>query len=187
MVRAEVPRTRMNMSLLKNGRPRNLGYYIYNRVAWGKGRFRGITLIELLFVLAILGTLAGIAMPVYTNQIEKARIIKAVAEIAIIQREIAAYEGKEADNFLPKTLADIGRGNLLDPWDNPYRYLNFASIKKGTGKMRKDRFLVPLNTDYDLYSMGKDGITMTPLTAKPSYDDIIRANDGAVIGLASEY
>lgn len=189
MVRAEVPRTRMNMSLLKNGRLRNPGYatHMYNRLAWGKGRFRGLTLIELLFVLVILGTLIAIAIPVYTHQIEKARITKAIAEIAIIQKEIAAYEGKEANNFLPKELKDIGRGNLLDPWDNPYRYLNFASIKKGTGKMRKDRFLVPLNTDYDLYSMGKDGMTMTPLTAEPSYDDIIRANDGAFIGLASEY
>lgn len=186
MIRVKVARTTMNMSLLKNGRLRNLGYYIYNRVAWGKEHFRGITLIELLFVLAIVGTLAGIAMPVYTNQIEKARITKAIAEIAIIQREIAAYEGKEADNFLPKTLADIGRGNLLDPWDNPYRYLNFALIK-GTGPVRKDRFMVPLNTDYDLYSVGKDGKTFPPLTAKPSYDDIVRANDGAFVGLASEY
>lgn len=187
-MRAEVPRTRMNMSLLKNGRLRNPGYanYMYNRLAWGKGRFRGLTLIELLVVVAILGTLVGIAIPVYTHQIEKARITKAIAEIAIIQREIAAYKGEESDNFLPKTLDDIGRGNLLDPWDNPYQYLNFA-ITTAKGAWRKDRFLVPLNTDYDLYSMGKDGQTFPPLTAAPSYDDIVRANDGAYIGLASEY
>jgi general secretion pathway protein G len=53
--------------------------------------------------------------------------------------------------------------------------------------MRKDRFLVPINTDYDLYSMGKDGRSSPPLTAKASRDDIIRANDGAYIGLASNY
>jgi general secretion pathway protein G len=44
-----------------------------------------------------------------------------------------------------------------------------------------------LNTDYDLYSMGKDGKTKGPLTAKDSHDDVIRANDGRFIGLASEY
>jgi general secretion pathway protein G len=53
--------------------------------------------------------------------------------------------------------------------------------------MRKDRFLVPINSDYDLYSMGKDGKSSSPLTSKNGRDDIIRANDGAFIGLASDY
>ena len=184
----EVAGTRMNMSRLKNERLRNLGYanYIYNRLAWGKEHFRGLTLIELLVVIAILGTVAGIAMPIYSNQIEKARIVKAIAEIAIMQKEIALYDGEESDNFLPNTLDDIGRANLLDPWGNAYRYLNFATIS-GIGLARKDRFVVPLNSDYDLYSMGKDGQTAIPLTVGVSYDDIIRANDGRFIGLASEY
>ncbi len=178
----------MNMSLLKNERLRNLGYanYIYNRLAWGKEHFRGLTLIELLVVIAILGTLGGIAIPMYSNQIEKARIVKAIAEIAIMQKEIMAYDGEESDNFLPNTLDDIGRGNLLDPWDNPYEYLNFANVA-GQGPKRKDQFVVPLNTDYDLYSMGKDGKSKAPLTAKDSADDVLRANDGRFIGLASEY
>jgi general secretion pathway protein G len=50
--------------------------------------------------------------------------------------------------------------------------------------MRKDRFLVPINSDFDLYSMGKDGESVPPLTAQKSRDDIIRANDGAYIGPA---
>jgi general secretion pathway protein G len=52
---------------------------------------------------------------------------------------------------------------------------------------RKDRFLVPINSDFDLYSMGKDRDTVAPLTAKKSHDDIVRANDGAFVGLASEF
>jgi general secretion pathway protein G len=52
---------------------------------------------------------------------------------------------------------------------------------------RKDRNLVPINTDYDLYSMGADGKSVPPLTAMASRDDIIRANDGQYIGLASRY
>jgi general secretion pathway protein G len=55
------------------------------------------------------------------------------------------------------------------------------------GKWRKDRFLVPLNSDYDLYSMGKDGCTVAPITAKASHDDILRANNGSYVGLASKY
>lgn len=184
----EVAITKMNMSLFKKERLKMLRYanHVSSRPIWVKKRFCGFTLIELLVVIAILGTLAGIAMPIYSNQIEKARIVKAIAEIAIMQKEIALYDGEESDNFLPNTLDDIGRGNLLDPWGNAYRYLNFATID-GIGLARKDRFVVPLNSDYDLYSMGKDGETAIPLTVGVSYDDIIRANDGRFIGLASEY
>jgi general secretion pathway protein G len=45
----------------------------------------------------------------------------------------------------------------------------------------------PLNTDYDLCSMGPDGKTNAPLTAKASHDDIIRANDGQYIGVAANF
>ena len=184
----EVAGTRMNMSLLKNKRLRNLGYanYIYDRLAWGKEHFRGLTLIELLIVIAILGTLAGIAMPMYSNQIEKARIVKAIAEISIMQKEILLYDGEESDNFLPNTLDDIGRGNLLDPWGNPYEYLNFATVKNYQGA-RKDQFLKPLSSDFDLFSKGKDGMYLKHLSAPVSQDDVIRANDGRFIGLVSEY
>jgi general secretion pathway protein G len=144
----------------------------------------GFTLIELLAVITVLGTLTSVAIPAYQGYIEKARIARAIAELRIIQMEIEASQLDK--NELPDALDDIGRGNLLDPWKNHYQYLNFANVK-GKGNMRKDRFQVPLNTDYDLYSMGKDGKTASPLTAENSHDDIIRANDGKFIGLASQY
>jgi general secretion pathway protein G len=56
-----------------------------------------------------------------------------------------------------------------------------------TGQARKDRFLVPINSDYDLYSMGPDGMSASPLTAKISQDDIIRASDGLFIGRACDF
>ena len=55
------------------------------------------------------------------------------------------------------------------------------------GQARKDRFLVPINSDYDLYSMGPDGGSVPPLTAALSRDDIIRANNGDYFGLASGF
>ena len=57
----------------------------------------------------------------------------------------------------------------------------------GKGKMRKDRFLNPLNSDFDLYSMGPDGQSRSPLVAKASRDDVIRANDGQYFGRAAYY
>ena len=72
-----------------------------------------------------------------------------------------------------------------DPWGNSYKYVDFRFIPKG--KRRKDRNLVPVNSTYDLFSMGADGESKAPFTAKASRDDIVRANDGAYLGLASDY
>ncbi len=55
------------------------------------------------------------------------------------------------------------------------------------GDVRKDRRLVPLNRDFDLYSQGKDGRSQGPLTAQVSLDDVIRANNGGFIGLGRNY
>ncbi|MEE9392158.1 MAG: hypothetical protein V3W41_06610 [Planctomycetota bacterium] len=54
-------------------------------------------------------------------------------------------------------------------------------------KAKRDRNLWPLNTDYDLYSLGRDGKSSRLLSSPESQDDIIRANNGQFIGLASEY
>jgi len=146
----------------------------------------GFTILELLTVIAIVGALSAIAIPAYTDYIEKAKETRAVADILMLEKDIGAYE--IINKTLPDSLDDMGRGSFEDPWGNPYQYLNFAKIKgKGKGKMRKDRFLVPINSTYDLYSMGKDGKSSSPLTAKSSYDDIIRANDGGYIGPAFSY
>jgi general secretion pathway protein G len=55
------------------------------------------------------------------------------------------------------------------------------------GKPRKDHALHPINSDYDLYSGGKDGKSTASLTAKISQNDIIRANNGGYVGLVSNY
>ena len=144
----------------------------------------GFTLVELMAVIGIISILSGLAIPSYRNYIEQAKCMKAVADIRTLDKEIMSY--KIGNGELPDNLSDINWGNLKDPWGTPYQYLNFKNIT-GKGKMRKDRFLVPLNTDYDLYSMGKDGKSNTPLTAKASRDDIIRANNGMYVGKASLY
>ena len=57
----------------------------------------------------------------------------------------------------------------------------------GVGGARKDRFLVPINSDFDIYSMGKDKDTVAPLNPPKSHDDIIRASDGGFYGLAKNF
>ncbi|HET6464773.1 MAG TPA: prepilin-type N-terminal cleavage/methylation domain-containing protein [Nitrospiria bacterium] len=151
---------------------------------YGAGR-QGFTLIEMLIVVALLSTLAALGVPIYQSYLDRARNTTAAADIGVLQLKIQVYQ--EEDGKLPDSLSDV-KWDKPDPWGHPYQYLNFADAGPSwKGKARKDKFLVPLNSTYDLYSNGKDGQTKTPLTAKVSQDDILRANDGAFIGLASMY
>ena len=146
--------------------------------------YGGFTLIELMIVVAIISTLAAIAVPLYGAFVDKTRVTRAIVDMKQLATEIQAYS---VDTMtLPASLNDVGYESLLDPWGNPYQYLNIETVK-GKGKVRKDKSLVPINSDYDLYSMGKDGQSQSPLTAKASRDDIVRANNGGYIGLASSY
>jgi len=143
----------------------------------------GFTLIELMIVVAIMGILAAVAGSKYTEFIQRARSVKAVVDIRGIHNDVRTYQAEVGE--LPSALADIGAEQMLDPWDHPYVY---RRISGGSGKgARKDKFLVPLNSDYDLYSQGEDGASAAPLSATVSLDDVIRANDGAYIGIARRY
>jgi len=152
---------------------------------------KAFTLIEVLLIVAIVGTLLALMIPGYTNLLEKSRINRAIADIVKISRELDEF--LQDNGTLPETLTELIQEtrplNLTDPWGNTYQYLVILGKKKNEvqGKWRKDRFLVPLNSDFDLYSMGKDGESRAPLTAKASWDDIVRANDGDFIGLAHKY
>lgn len=143
----------------------------------------GFTLTEVLIGIAIIAVLAGIAVPSYLSHREKARIYKAAMDIQNISQMV--LESFYVNKSFPASLADVGLGTLRDPWGNAYEYWPITGDKNQ--KVRKDRNLHPINTDFDLYSKGKDGQTNYPLTASASHDDIIRANNGAFIGLASNF
>jgi general secretion pathway protein G len=144
----------------------------------------GFTLIELLLVLALITTLAAIGIPIYFHSVEKAKQSRAIGDINAISTALVTYFFQ--NGAYPDSLAAVGFDTLKDPWGSVYQYLAIDTAK-GNGKLRKDKNLVPLNTDFDLYSMGPDGDSSTPLTAKNSRDDIVRANNGAFVGLASDY
>ena len=134
-------------------------------------------------VLMIAGILGLISVQTYEKYIDEARISEAKADIFGLEVKINYFQVTRLS--YPDSIDDIG-GAPQDPWGNPYRYLNVQNVK-GKGKLRKDHNLVPINSDYDLYSMGKDGRSVSPLTAKHSRDDIIRANNGEYVGLAEDY
>ncbi len=149
-------------------------------------RHLGFTLIEWMVVLSLVGTLVAIGVPTYSNYVDQTNNAAAATDIRSLEQFITRYEVNEGE--LPDFLTDAGAGGLTDPWGNPYQYLRIAGAGlKGKGALRKDKKLNPINSDYDLYSMGKDSKSKKPLTAKASHDDVIRAANGAFVGLAINY
>jgi general secretion pathway protein G len=135
-----------------------------------------------MIVAAILGALAALAIPNYQRVVERARVVKAIGDISAIQQNISEYFA--LNGRYPASLSDLG-ATPTDPWGNPYQYLVVAGASRG--QLRKDRFLVPVNSDFDLYSMGPDGETAAPFTAAQSRDDVVRANDGGFVGTAADF
>lgn len=147
-------------------------------------RWRAFTLVELLLLLALIGILAAVAVPAYASYRERVRIAQAVMDLRVLDTTIQNHRLDR--NALPEDLADIGWAGRLDPWGRPYQYNGFLT-PGDAGRARKNRNLVPINTDFDLYSLGPDGVTAIPLTASASRDDIVRANDGRFVGVAAAY
>jgi len=149
----------------------------------------GFTFIELVIAMFIVGILATIAIPSYTKYLEKDKEATAISDIKAIEAQLKGIM-MDNPNALPADLSAINFGkflSLVDPWGNPYRYLPIYGHPENLHDVRKDHNLHPINSDFDMYSMGPDGESNLPLTNQKSRDDIIRANDGAFVGKASTY
>jgi general secretion pathway protein G len=159
-------------------------------------------------VLAVVAALASLAGTQYTKLLDRARVASAVSEMQAVSRLLDNLKLDETE--LPDTLAEVD-AELVDPWGRPYEYLKLVGTlppghasgdpsglphvsaqPPGKGaeepaQPRKDRFLVPINTDYDLYSRGADGQTEKQLDRTVSRDDVIRAANGGYFGLAENF
>jgi len=140
-----------------------------------------------MLVLAVIGILGSLALPAFNGYRERARAAEAVTTIGMLSVQVKAFrsEFSRYPNQINQAI-QVPIGN--DPWGNPYQYLNIQSgLPEVAGKRRKDKNLVPINSDFDLYSMGPDGQSKPPLTNVLSKDDIVRAADGAYIGIAEKF
>jgi len=152
-----------------------------------RGRGTGVesfTLVELIIIIAMIGILSGIAVPLYADFVHRAKVERAKWEIRQFESVINIYYYKY--NRYPSSLTDVAYGTPLDPWGNAYQYVS-SEDPAWSGLARFDRNIRPLNSDYDLCSMGADGLTARNLAATKSLDDVIRAGNGSYVGLGADY
>jgi len=157
----------------------------------------GLTLVELLLALVVAAILASMAVASYgtsepdcsnLNARQSPLMRSKIGQISgdIGEIHLAASPFELSRGRYPTSLAEIGLDHLRDPWGNPYRYLVVFG-RQDVGPVRKDHNLKPVNTGYDVYSMGPDGATASPFTSTNGKDDIVMANDGDYLGLACQY
>ena len=118
----------------------------------------GLTLIEIMIVIVILGLLATVIAPNVLPQRDKAKVAKAQHDIAVLETALQLYSLNVGDyptteqglqalweppNPIPENWEKAVEKPLFkDSWGNNYVYL-YPGNHQGY--------------DYDLYSLGKDG------------------------------
>ena len=122
---------------------------------------KGFTLIELLVVVAIIGVLAGIAIPAYNSYVDKARKTVAISTLDTVRKDFELYH-IDHQEYPPKPI------DFVTGIDNSGRTAFSATLLDQTNK---DLTLVSYNTatnnsTYTLIAKAKDKdqteITLTP-------------------------
>ena len=137
---------------------------------------------DVLVAVAAVLIVGSFAIPAFNGYLERARVARAVSEIGTMSLRL--HQWQRSGHTLPQNLAEAGI-TTVDPWGRPYVYLRAGDASRS--HLRKDGDLVPLNSDFDLYSLGPDGVSALTLPAAPSRDDVVRAANGAFIGTAANY
>jgi len=95
-------------------------------------RIKGFSLVELMIVIVIIGVLAAIAVPIYSNTVTKAKRVEADAALGSIRTQLDIYKGefgrypkeRVAEYVMGSSWNDIKQGELTGKYfsDSSYTY-----------------------------------------------------------------
>jgi prepilin-type N-terminal cleavage/methylation domain-containing protein len=147
----------------------------------------GFTMIELLMVMGIVGVLATMAYSTLGEIRDKTRNARCVSELRNIEKDIFSFASEKGS--FPTSLAEIKRANEKDPWGNDYVYALAAEPvgPLNVGPLNRSSTGQTINSDFDLYSAGNNGLSTQSIIDPESTDDIIRANEGSFCDMAKRY
>ena len=143
----------------------------------------GYTMLEVMVAVGIMAIIATFAVRAFDRYLDRAKSAQAVSDLMEIANRIKSYELN--NRKLPDALSDIGREGTVDPWGNVYQYFNLET-QRGNGQARQRKNLKPLNDDYDLYSIGRDGQTSVRIDNDKALDDVVRGLNGRFVGFAKD-
>lgn len=87
---------------------------------------------------------------------------------------------------LGRTVDVVERAAIQESVSTEGNFSMFSGVNSDRTR-RRDRYMFPLNTDFDLFSLGPDHSTATSLGEASGLDDVIRANNGGFFGVAADY
>jgi len=102
-----------------------------NRLPWVKG----FSLVELLIVIVIIAVLSAIAVPVYQNNVEKAKCSEVMVTMAYVKDYLRIYKGSEGyypiapiwENVVGSDWNDVANGGLRGKYFLS-KYYDYRSI-----------------------------------------------------------
>jgi general secretion pathway protein G len=118
---------------------------------------RGFTLLEIVIVLIILGTMMAFVAPKIFGNLEKANQARAKAEITLLegQLELLKLEAGRYPNSQEGLAALVSKPSALDKWNGPY-LKDASKLKDPWGN--DYRYSSPAaNKPFEIVSLGADG------------------------------